>query len=141
MKSFNIILFSAIFCLAVMSFNISFQQSNKKMIVGKWQPFLSSAEGIEANGKRTVQTHSKYSSKDIMQFNSDGSIIDGGQLYFSYSLDSDDKTLSLFDGGNYERKFEIVQLDKTNMKIVMKDTDQYKKEPFLITLTVIFKRK
>ncbi|WP_347217635.1 hypothetical protein [Chryseobacterium sp.] len=112
------------------------------MIIGKWQPVLSVSEGVEANGKRTVKNNSKFSSNDIMQFNADGSIIDGGQLYFSYSLDpNNDKALSLFDGGNYERKFEIAQLDKATMKIVIRETDQYKGEPFYIIWTMVFKRK
>ncbi|MGE8554970.1 MAG: hypothetical protein ACN6OB_13710 [Chryseobacterium jejuense] len=111
------------------------------MIVGKWQPILSTSEGVEANGKRTVQNY-RLSSSDLMQFNTDGSITDSAQLYFSYSLDpNDDKVLSLFEGGNYERKFEITQLDKTTMKIVMRETDKYKDEPFQITWTIVFKRK
>ncbi|MCJ7936236.1 MAG: hypothetical protein MUW56_22040 [Chryseobacterium sp.] len=142
MKSCNLILLLCTFCWATLSFNVPFQQSYKKMIVGKWQPVLSTADGIEADGKRTVQSNSKYSSNDIMQFNADGSIIDGGQLYFSYSLDpDDDKILSLFEGGHYERKFEIAQLDKTTMKIVMKETDKYRGEPFHVIWTIIFKRK
>ena len=140
MKSFSLILFLFSFCLTTVSFNASFQQSHRKMIVGKWQPIQSISEGIEENGKRTIQNH-KLSSKDVMQFNADGSIMDSGQLYFSYSLDPDDKTLSLFDGGNYEKKFEIVQLDKTTMKIVMKGTDNYRGKPFRIIGTIVFKRK
>lgn len=140
MKSFNLTLFIFTFCLAALSFNIPYQQSYQKMIVGKWQPILSSTEGIEANGKRTVKNY-QLNRSDLMQFNADGSIIDSGQLYFSYELHSEDKILSLFDGGNYERKFEITQLDKTTMKIVMKETDKYKGEPFQITWTIVFKRK
>ncbi|SMO46829.1 hypothetical protein SAMN06265171_1011027 [Chryseobacterium rhizoplanae] len=141
MKAFNLTLFMVTFCLTALPFSIPYQQSYQKMIVGKWQPVLSITEGIEANGKRTGKTHSKFSSKDIMQFNADGSIIDGGQLYFSYSLDPDHKTLSLFDGSNSEKKFEIIQLDKTAMKIVMKDVDKYKGELFPITWTIAFKRR
>lgn len=140
-KSLNLILLLFTFYLTAVSFTIPFQQSYKKMIVGKWQPVLSTTEGIEDNGNRTTQTDSKFSSNDMMQFNADGSILDGGQLYFSYSLDPDHKTLSLFDGGNYERKFEIVQLDKTTMKIVMQETDKYRGKPFCISWTIIFKRK
>ncbi|CAD0218630.1 hypothetical protein KYG33_03890 [Chryseobacterium sp. D764] len=141
MKSFNLTLFMITFCLTALAFNIPYQQSYQKMIVGKWHPVLSYAEGIETNGKRTVINNSKFSSKDIMQFNADGSIMDSGQLYFSYSFGPDYKTLSLFDGSNSERKFEIIQLDKTTMKIVMKETDKYKGEPFYITWTIVFKRK
>lgn len=141
MKSFNLALLLFIFCLIVRSFNSPYQQSYQKMIVGKWQPILSTSEGVEANGKRTVQNY-RLSSSDLMQFNTDGSITDSAQLYFSYSLDpNDDKVLSLFEGGNYERKFEITQLDKTTMKIVMRETDKYKDEPFQITWTIVFKRK
>lgn len=141
MKSFNLTLFILTFCMTALSFNIPYQQSYQKMIVGKWQPVLSKAEGIEANGKRTVKNY-QLSRSDLMQFNADGSITDSAQLYFSYSLDpNDDKILSLFEGGNYERKFEIAQLDKTTMKIVMKETDKYKGEPFQITWTIVFKRK
>ena len=141
-KPFTLILFLCVFCLTALSFNIPYQQSYQKMIVGKWQPVLSKAEGIEANGKRTVQNNSRYSSKDIMQFNADGSIIDGGQLYFSYALDpNDEKILSLFESGSSERKFEIEQLDKTTMKIVMRETDKYRGEPFLVIWTIVFKRK
>jgi hypothetical protein len=141
MKYFNLALFLFTFCLAVLSFNSPYQQSYQKMIVGKWQPIRSTSEGVEANGKRTVQNY-RLSSSDLMQFNADGSITDSAQLYFSYSLDpNDDKVLSLFEGGNYERKFEITQLDKTTMKIVMRDTDKYRGEPFHITWTIVFKRK
>lgn len=140
MKPFNLILFLFTFCLAALSFNIPYQQSYKKMIVGKWQPVLSTSEGIEANGNKTVKNY-RLSSKDLMEFNADGSITDSGQLYFSYELDPDEKILSLFEGGNHERKFEIQQLDKTTMKIVMKDTDKYKGEPFHIIWTIVFKRK
>lgn len=110
------------------------------MIVGKWHPVSSTAEGVEANGKRTVN-HSTLSRNDVMQFNADDSIIDSGQIYFSYSIDPDDKTLSLFGNTNDERKFEIVQLDKTTMKIVSRDNDHYRGEPFRITWTIVFKRK
>lgn len=141
MKSSNLVLFLFTFCLIILSFNSPYQQSYQKMIVGKWQPIRSTSEAVEANGKRTVQNY-RLSSSDLMEFNADGSITDSAQLYFSYSLDpNDDKVLSLFDGGNYERKFEITQLDKTTMKIVMRDTDRYKGEPFHITWTIVFKRK
>ncbi|TLX26868.1 hypothetical protein FE904_04230 [Chryseobacterium indologenes] len=140
MKSFNLVLWLCTFCLAALSFKTSSQQSYKKMIVGKWQPVSSTAEGVEANGKRTVN-HSTLSRNDVMQFNADGSIIDSGQIYFSYSIHPDDKTLSLFGNTNDERKFEIVQLDKTTMKIVSRDNDQYRGEPFRITWTIVFKRK
>ncbi|SDI96101.1 hypothetical protein [Chryseobacterium jejuense] len=141
MKSFNLALLLFTFCLIVLSFNSPYQQSYQKMIVGKWQPILSTSEGVEANGKRTVQNY-RLSSSDFMQFNADGSITDSAQLYFSYLLDpNDDKVLSLFEGGNYERKFEIAQLDKTTMKIVMRETDKYKGEPFQITWNIVFKRK
>lgn len=141
MRSFNLILFLFIFGLTALSFNIPYQQSYQKMIVGKWQPILSTSEGIEASGKRTVKNYN-LSKNDLMEFNADGSITDSAQLYFSYSLDPDNvKALSLFEGGNYERKFEIVQLDKTTMKIVMKETDKYRGEPFQIIWTIVFKRK
>ncbi|MGE8527120.1 hypothetical protein [Chryseobacterium rhizosphaerae] len=140
MKPFNLILFVVIFCCTALSFSIPYQQSYKKMIVGKWQPVLSTSEGIEANGNRTVKNY-RLSNKDLIQFNADGSIIDSGQLYFSYALDPDEKVLSLFDGGNYERKFDIDQLDKTTMKIVMRETDKYNGEPFQIIWTIVFKRK
>ncbi|REC45425.1 hypothetical protein [Chryseobacterium pennipullorum] len=140
-KSFHLILFLCTFCVTALSFSIPCQQSYRKMIVGKWQPILSTSEGIEANGKRTIKNY-RLSKNDLMQFNADGSITDSAQLYFSYSLDPDhDTSLSLFEGGNDERKFEIVQLDKTTMKIVMKETDPYKGEPFHITWTIVFKRK
>ncbi|MDR3025422.1 hypothetical protein [Chryseobacterium sp.] len=140
MKFFNLTLFMVTFCLTALSFSIPYQQSYQKMIVGKWQPVLSESEGIDANGNRTVKNY-KLNSKDLMQFNADGSIIDSGQLYFSYELHPEDKILSLFDGGNYERKFEIAQLDKTTMKIVMKETDKHKGEPFHIIWTIVFKRR
>lgn len=141
MKSSNLALFLFTFCLIILSFNSPYQQSYQKMIVGKWQPILSTSEAVESNGKRTVQNY-RLSSNDLMQFNADGSIDDSAQLYFSYSLDpNDDKILSLFEGGNYERKFEITQLNKTTMKIVMRETDKYKREPFHITWTIVFKRK
>ena len=140
MKFFNLTLFMVTFCLTALSFSIPYQQSYQKMILGKWQPVFSASEGIEANGKRTVKNH-KLNSKDLMQFNADGSITDNGQLYFSYELHPENKILSLFDGGNYERRFEIAQLDTTTMKIVMKVTDKYKGEPIILTSTIIFKRR
>lgn len=65
MKSFNLVLWLCTFCLAALSFKTSSQQSYKKMIVGKWQPVSSTAEGVEANGKRTVN-HSTLSRNDVM---------------------------------------------------------------------------
>jgi hypothetical protein len=94
------------------------QQIHKEMIVGKWQPVLSKVETFNLKGKYE-KSNSKFSNNDIMQFNADGSVIDGGQLYFSYSLEPDNNTLLLFEQGGHEKKFEIVELTKTTMKIIM----------------------
>ncbi|MBK1896711.1 lipocalin-like domain-containing protein [Chryseobacterium paridis] len=141
MKLSNIFSLLFIICLTTISANVFSQKSHKEMIVGKWQPVSSTREAYDFNGNRDVKTDSKFSSNDIMQFNTDGSIIDGGQWYFSYSLDTDQKTLLLFDEAGYEKKFEVEQLDKTTMKLVMRVAETHRDRTTRGIWTLVFKRK
>lgn len=141
MKSFNLVTFLFIFCLITISSNAFSQKTHKEMIVGKWQPVQSTREAYDLNGNRDVKTDSKFSSNDIMQFNADGSINDGGQRYYSYSLEPDNKTLYLFDEAGYEKRFEISQLNKTTMKIIMQVAESHRGHTSRGIWTLVFKRK
>ncbi|ASK29331.1 hypothetical protein CEY12_04105 [Chryseobacterium sp. T16E-39] len=138
MKSFSYLF---IFFLTAISSNAFSQQIQKEMIVGKWQPYLSTLEAYDFTGKKEVKTDSKFSANDIMQFNADGSINDGGQRYYSYSIEPDTKTLYLFDELHYEKKFEISQLDKTTMKLIMRVAETHNERTSRGIWTLILKRK
>lgn len=141
MKSFNWVTYLLFFCLMTISSSVFSQQAYKKMIVGKWQPILSTREIYDFNGNRDVKTDSQFSNNDIIQFNADGSINDGGQRYYSYSLEEDSKILYLFDEAGYEKRFEINQLDKTTMKITLQVTESHRGHTSRGIWTVVFKRK
>lgn len=141
MKSFNLITYLFTFCLTAFSSHAFSQKIHKEMIVGKWQPVQSTREAYDFNGNRDVKTDSKFSSNDIMKFNADGSINDGGQRYYSYSLEADNNVLYLFDEAGYEKRFEINQLDKTTMKIIMQVAESHRGHTSRGIWTLIFKRK
>lgn len=141
MKSFNWVTYLLIFCLMTISSKGFSQKIHKEMIVGKWQPVLSTREIYDFNGNRDVKTDSHFSSNDIMQFNADGSIKDGGQRYYSYLLEADSKILHLFDEAGYEKRFEINQLDKTTMKITLQVAENHRGHTSRGIWTVAFKRK
>jgi hypothetical protein len=112
----------------------------QSFFAGKWQPVLSKVETFNLKGKYE-KSNFKFSNNDIMQFNADGSVTDGGQLYFSYSLEPNNNTLLLFEQGGHEKKFEIVELTKTTMKIIMQVSEIHRGLTSRGVWTLEFKRK
>ncbi|HVI47916.1 MAG TPA: hypothetical protein VM802_23815 [Chitinophaga sp.] len=125
----------------LMSCILTGEQSRRALIRGKWQPVMSKREIYDFNGGHEIKIDSTFSNNDLMQFNADGSIVDGGQRYSSYRLEPDNKTLRLFGDNDDGKRFEIDKLDTKTLVLAIRIAESHAGNNIRMEWTISFVRK